>query len=181
MSRGGLLDTWRQRLFATPLDAAITLLVLYLVWRASVPLLQWLLLDATWQGASRDDCKGGGACWVFIRARFGQFMYGQYPPAERWRVDVAGLLLVGGVLAVTWRRSLAVPAILVLPALGLWLLHGGGPLATIETRQWGGLMLTLFLAVYAGLIAIPLGIVLALGRRSRLPLIRFGEIGRAHV
>ncbi len=49
----------------------------------------------------------------------------------------------------------------------------GFGLSIVETREWGGLMLTLFLAIYAGLIAIPLGILLALGRRSRLPLIRF--------
>ena len=48
----------RQRLFATPLDAAITLVCLYIVWRISVPLVHWLLLDATWHGTSRDDCKG---------------------------------------------------------------------------------------------------------------------------
>ena len=80
----------RQRLFATPIDAAITLVCLYIVWRISVPLVHWLLLDATWHGTSRDDCKGSGACWVFIRARFGQFMYGQYPVPERWRVDIVG-------------------------------------------------------------------------------------------
>jgi general L-amino acid transport system permease protein len=64
------------------------------------------------------------------------------------------------------------------PPLGILLLHGGWGtgLALVETREWGGLMLTLFLAIYAGLIAIPLGILLALGRRSRLPMIRFASI-----
>ena len=37
------------------------------LWRLSVPLVHWLLLDATWHGTSRDDCKGSGACWVFVR------------------------------------------------------------------------------------------------------------------
>ena len=82
----------RQRLFATPLEGAITLLCVYVVWRIVVPLLHWLVLDATWHGATREDCKGDGACWVFIRARFGQFMYGQYPGPERWRVDLVGVL-----------------------------------------------------------------------------------------
>lgn len=170
----------RQRLFATPLDAAITLVCLYIVWRISVPLAHWLLLDATWNGTSRDDCKGAGACWVFVRMRFGQFMYGQYPLPERWRVDLVGLLWVLATLALSWRglphRSVAaLAAAAVLPPLGIVLLHGGWStgLALVETREWGGLMLTLFLTVYAGLIAIPLGILLALGRRSRLPLIRF--------
>ena len=183
MSRGGTLDTLRQRLFATPLDAAISLLCLYIVWRLSVPLVEWLLLEATWQGTSRDDCKGAGACWVFIRARFGQFMYGQYPLMERWRVDIAGLVLVAGVAALAWRglpmrRALVPLAVVTLPLAGLFLLHGGWGtgLKVVETREWGGLMLTLFLAIYAGLIAVPLGILLALGRRSRLPLIRFVSV-----
>jgi len=71
-----------------------------------------------------------------------------------------------------YRRTLAVAALIVLPPLGIWLLGGGFGLRAIETREWGGLMLTIFLSIYAGLIAIPLGILLALGRRSELPIIR---------
>jgi general L-amino acid transport system permease protein len=171
-----MIQTMRQRLFAGPLDTVVTLLCLYLVWRISVPLVDWLLLDATWNGTSREDCRGPGACWVFIRARFGQFMYGQYPLGERWRVDLVGLLLVGAVAAWSWRRRFALVALGALPFVGIWLLHGGWGLRLVETREWGGLMLTLFLAIYAGLIAVPLGIVLALGRRSRLPLIRLASV-----
>ena len=113
-----------------------------------------------------------GACWVFVKARFGQFMYGLYPPSERWRVDLAGLILVGSVALLSWkalpcRRAFAVAALLVLPPLGVWLLAGGFGLPLVETREWGGLMLTIFISLYAGLIAIPLGILLALGRQSR--------------
>ena len=178
-----MIASLRQRLFATPLDAAITLVCLYIVWRISVPLVQWALLDATWNGTSREACKADGACWVFVRMRFGQFMYGQYPLPQRWRVDLVGALWVLATLALSWRnlphRSAATLATaIVLPPLGIVLLHGGWGtgLTLVETREWGGLMLTLFLTVYAGLIAIPLGILLALGRRSRLPLIRFISI-----
>ena len=173
----------RQRLFATPIDAAITLVCLYIVWRISVPLVHWLLLDATWHGSSRDDCKGSGACWVFVRVRFSQFMYGQYPVSERWRVDIVGALWVLVTAALSWRglphrRLATLAAVVVLPIVGIVLLHGGWGtgLSLVETREWGGLMLTLFLTIYAGLIAIPLGILLALGRRSRLPLVRFASM-----
>ena len=178
MTKVPWFETLRQRLFATWWDAAITLVCLYIVWRISVPLFHWLLLDASWSGTSREDCRSPGACWVFVRMRFGQFMYGQYPVPERWRVDLVGILLVTAVVALSWRRSLVIPALIVLPPLGVWLLHGGWGtgLRVVETREWGGLMLTLFLAIYAGLIAIPLGILLALGRRSRLPLIRFASV-----
>jgi general L-amino acid transport system permease protein len=173
----------RQRLFATPLDAAITLVCLYLIWHLSVPLVHWLLLDASWHGSSRDDCKGSGACWVFVRVRFSQFMYGQYPVPERWRVDLVGALWVLMTLALSWRglphrRGAALAAAVLLPPIGIVLLHGswGTGLRLVETREWGGLMLTLFLTLYAGLIAIPLGVLLALGRRSRLPLVRFASV-----
>jgi general L-amino acid transport system permease protein len=173
----------RQRLFATPIDAAITLVCLTIVWRISVPLVHWLLLDATWHGTSRDDCKGSGACWVFVRVRFSQFMYGQYPVSERWRVDIVGALWVLVTAALSWRglphrRLATLAAVVVLPIVGIVLLHGGWGtgLSLVETREWGGLMLTLFLTIYAGLIAIPLGILLALGRRSRLPLVRFASM-----
>jgi general L-amino acid transport system permease protein len=184
MSGAGSTVLWlRQRLFATWLDSAITLVCLFIVWRLSVPLVQWLLVDATWSGTTREDCKGGGACWVFVKMRFGQFMYGQYPLAERWRVDLIGALWLAVTAALAWRglphRSVAaIAAVVVLPPVGIVLLHGGWGtgLPTVETRQWGGLMLTLFLTIYAGLIAVPLGILLALGRRSRLPLVRFASV-----
>jgi general L-amino acid transport system permease protein len=167
----------KKRLFGSPLDAIITVLCAALIVRLAVPALNWLVLDATWSGTTRADCTGSGACWVFIRARFGQFMYGLYPVSERWRVDLAGILLVGAVALLAWRglpgrRFVAAAALVILPPLGVWLLAGGYGLAPVETRDWGGLMLTVFISVYAALIAVPLGVILALGRQSRLPAIR---------
>jgi general L-amino acid transport system permease protein len=171
----------RQKLFATPLDAIITLAVVFLLWRILVPLTEWMFVDATFAGSSRADCVSAGACWVFVKVRFGQFMYGLYPLSERWRVDLAGAILVISVALLSWkslphRRALAVAGIVALPPLGVWLLSGGFGLRNVETREWGGLMLTIFIAIYAGLIAIPLGILLALGRQSRLPVIRMLSI-----
>src|SRR6185503_17480369 len=98
-----------------------------------------------------------------------------------WRVDLAGLILVASVAllclkALPFRRAFAVVAFLVLPPLGIWLLGGGLGLPFVETREWGGLMLTIFISLYAGLIAIPLGILLALGRQSKLPVIRMVSV-----
>ena len=95
--------TIRENLFATPLDTVITLVVAFLLWRAIVPVVEWMLLDATFAGTTRADCTSAGACWVFVKARFGQFMYGLYPPAERWRVDLAGAILVVSVAALSWK------------------------------------------------------------------------------
>ncbi len=173
----GAVALWRRRLFSTPLQSAITVLLMaFTVW-ALAPLVRWALVNATWVGETRSDCAPGGACWVFVKARFGQFMYGFYPPGERWRPNVLGLAALAGIAPLFFlegqaRLRLGLAALAILPPLGIWLLGGGFGLAPIETRQWGGLMLTLFIAVYAGLIAVPLGILLALGRQSRLPLIR---------
>jgi general L-amino acid transport system permease protein len=168
---------WRGRLFGTPVTAVVTLVLgLLMLWMA-VPILGWALVDATWSGTTRNDCAPGGACWVFVKARFGQFMYGLYPAEDRWRADLAGLIAVASGAAVIFspqrlKLPLGLAVLVVAPLLALWLIAGGYGLKPVETRQWGGLMLTIFIAVYASLIAIPLGILLALGRRSELPVVR---------
>jgi general L-amino acid transport system permease protein len=172
-----LLRFARRRLFATPLDAAITLACCWALARVAEPLMRWFVIDATFRGTTRADCSGAGACWVFIRARLGQFIYGFYPVDQRWRVDLVAALLIAcaAVLAVKrlpHRGAVAAGLAVVMPPLVLFLFYGGFGLPVVETRDWGGLMLTLFIAVYAGLLAVPLGILLALGRQSRLPAIR---------
>jgi len=175
------LPIWRRRLFGTPATGVVTILLgLALAWIA-VPVIRWALIDATWSGTTRADCAAGGACWVFVKARFGQFMYGFYPPDQRWRADLAGLFFVFGTAAVVFapqrlRLKAGIAALVILPPLGIWLLAGGFGLRPIETREWGGLMLTLFISVYASLIAIPLGILLALGRQSQLKVIRLVSV-----
>ena len=172
-----LLRFARRRLFATPLDAVITLACCWVLVRVAEPLMRWFVIDATFRGTTRADCTGGGACWVFIRARLGQFIYGFYPVDQRWRVDLVAVLVIAcaALLAVKrlpHRGALAAGLAVVMPPLVLFLFYGGFGLPVVETRDWGGLMLTLFIAVYAGLLAVPLGILLALGRQSRLPAIR---------
>jgi len=168
----------RRRLFGTKFNSVVTLAIAALLALAIPPLLRWAVIDATWAGDSREACHPGGACWVFIRARLGQFAYGLYPPAEIWRVDLAAALvaLTAAPLLVPrfpGKRLLAALAFVVLPPVVLWLLLGGVlGLPYVETRQWGGLMLTVFMSLYGALIAMPLGIILALGRQSTLPVVR---------
>ena len=172
---------WRNRLFSTPLQSAITLATLAVLILAAVPRVRWALLNATWQGTTRADCVPGGACWVFIKARFLQFMVGFYPEAERWRVAIWAIVTALALLALLkapakHRGTVALAIVALLPPLGIWLLGGGFGLARVETRDWGGLMLTIFISIHAAFIAIPLGILLALGRQSQLPLIRLISI-----
>jgi general L-amino acid transport system permease protein len=178
MSAATALPTsWRERLFGSPTVTVVTLLLAALIAWIAVPIIRWALIDATWSGQTRSDCTGTGACWVFVKARFGQFMYGFYPIEERWRPNLAGLLfaLSGAAIVFAPKRlklHLGLAALVILPPLGVWLLGGGFGLRAIETREWGGLMLTVFISIYASLIAIPLGILLALGRQSELKVIK---------
>ncbi len=174
----GALAWLRNNLFSDWFNTLLTLLAAYLVWLLIPPLLQWALLDASWSGSSRADCSGEGACWVFVRERFSQFMYGFYPEALRWRVDLAALLAIFGaaplfVARVPRKAVYGLGFLLLYPLLAFWLLHGGFfGLEQVNTSQWGGLMLTLVIAAVGIAGALPLGILLALGRRSDLPAIR---------
>ena len=90
----GILAWLRQNLFSTWYNTLLTLLCLWFLWEVVPPLVRWALLDADFIGTSREDCVSGGACWVFIKARFWQFMYGFYPVDQRWRVNTAFLILI---------------------------------------------------------------------------------------
>jgi len=171
------LKLWRLRLFGTPATAAVTIVLVALIAWLGAPVVRWALVDATFSGSTRQDCAPGGACWVFVKARFGQFIYGMYPSGQRWRVDLAAIVLAVGAGAALlapprWRHRAGAAALAIAPLLIVWLLAGGYGLVPVETRDWGGLMLTVFLAVYSGLIAVPLGILLALGRQSGMPVVR---------
>lgn len=174
----GVLGWLRSNLFSNWFNSLLTLLALYLIWLSVPPLLQWAVLQADWTGSSRADCTGEGACWVFIRERFSQFMYGFYPQELRWRVDLTVWLAVIGAAPLfvpVMPRKLLYGLVLLLtyPLLAFWLLHGGFlGLSEVETSQWGGLMLTLVIAAVGIAGALPLGILLALGRRSHMSAIR---------
>ncbi|UXY52003.1 amino acid ABC transporter permease [Pseudomonas tohonis] len=167
----------RHNLFASPLHVVLTALSLYLLWLIVPPILNWAFIHATWTGTTRADCTGEGACWVFVQQRFGQFMYGFYPSELRWRVDVTVWLAIIGVAPLFLKRTphkafYGIGFLILYPLLAFWLLHGGLGLQEVSTSRWGGLMLTLVIA-YVGIAgALPLGILLALGRRSKLPAIK---------
>jgi len=170
----------RENLFSSPLNGLLTVTALYLLWLLIPPLVDWALLSADFTGSTWDDCTSDGACWVFIGARLEFFIYGHYPPPERWRVDIMFLLLalvlvpqvVPGTPARV-RTWLGIFGLTLYPVItGVLLLGGVFDLPFIETGKWGGLMLTLVLS-YVGIVAaLPIGILLALGRRSNMPAIR---------
>ena len=168
----------RANLFATRLDCGLTALVIVGLWLAVPPLVDWAILEADWQGSDRGACTGAGACWVFVRVHMARFLYGFYPEAERWRIDLAVFIGLVAALPLLFRGFrhkgwLAAFLLVPYPAIAHLLLGGGAlGLAIVETRQWGGLSLTLVVAAVGIVASFPLGVLLALGRRSTMPVIR---------
>lgn len=166
----GVVGWLHANLFKGWFNTALTLFALAFLGLTLPPLVSWLALDATFFGDAAACRAAGGACWSFIGAEFKLFMVGTYPGAQTWRAVVAGAMLVG-LFVVTARHMLsptmAAALWLLIPVPVYWLLGGGLGLAPVETSKWGGLMLTLLLAVIGVVVSVPLGIVLALGRRSR--------------
>ncbi|MGY3925920.1 amino acid ABC transporter permease [Aeromonas simiae] len=174
--RSGVLGWLRHRLFPNWWSGLLTLALLYLLLPPLWHFLQWALLSATWQGESRAACSSEGACWAFIGHRLNQFIYGFYPPELYWRINLVFALLallIAGLLLprLPGKGRLGLFALLGFPPLAWWLIHGGAGLEVVSTNLWGGLMLTLVLALTGMVFALPLGVLLALGRRSKMPVI----------
>jgi general L-amino acid transport system permease protein len=179
--RGG---AWlRRNLFDSVWNTLLTVLVLAGMALVLPPLLRWMVFDASWFGTSKLDCHAGGACWTFIYVRLPTFFYGLYPRDEWWRVNLAGLLLVAFSLPVmreqARHRWVWVLLLLTLyPVLAGVLLAGGVfGLRFVDTNAWGGLMLNVLISFVTVAGALPLGVVLALGRRSSLPIVRLLSVG----
>lgn len=188
--RGGVFGWLRANLFSSPVNIALTLLCgLFVVW-ALPPLLRFFLIDAVWSGSDRAACLASpqipypGACWAFVRVWFSYFVYGFYPIGQRWRVDLFFVALAFGIAWLTWlsapRRGIgAVYFFVVLPILSVILLNGAPlvGLVRVPTSLWGGILVTVVVATVGIAVSLPLGIVLALGRRSKIPVVRLFAVG----
>ena len=188
-ARAGALGWLRTNLFSSPANIALTLVcVLFIVW-AMPPLLRFFLIDAVWLGTDPDACLASpaqpqpGACWAFVRVWFSYFIYGFYPIGQRWRVDLFFLALAFGVV---WLLRLSAPRrdigalyfFVVLPVLSFVLLHGAPwiGLRVVPTALWGGILVTVVVATIGMVASLPLGILLALGRRSNMPVVRLSAV-----
>jgi general L-amino acid transport system permease protein len=179
----GAFDWLRRNLFSSPANTLLTLLTLALLWLVLPPFLDWMVFDATISGSSKAACTGSGACWTFIKLRLHTFIWGHYPDEELWRLGIAlALLILFGVPVMrehTRHRGLFVVLLLtVFPVLAGVLLVGDVPgLPYVDTSLWGGLMLDIIISFVTVAGALPLGILLALGRRSELPVMKYLSIG----
>ncbi len=247
-SEVGVVGWIRKNLFSSWLNTVLTLVGVYLIWTVVPPVLEFAFFNAVWTGENREACVGvHGACWAYVEAYFPQFIYGRYPDAERWRVNlvfflfaaglvpmliprvpykrwniaymfgvfpvVAFILLTGGDFKLSgfvfsgstmsfWIEYLILTVVLAGAAFGIAILGDNDPRPTVfstlaamaaiafvlflvsvdfglpevETEVWGGLLVTLVIAVTGIAASLPLGIAFALGRRSKMPLVRLVSI-----
>ncbi len=183
-SRGAF--AWmRGNLFSSWTSGALTLILLALCLWLIPPLIEWATVRAVWSAPDGALCRAhqDGACWAFVAQKIDYFRYGSYPQSERWRVDLTQA--IGGVLIVwlAWprapRRAIAAGLFFVaFPILGFILLRGSDwfGLPVVESVLWGGVFVSLLTALVGIVFSLPLGVLLALGRRSPLPIIRFASI-----
>jgi general L-amino acid transport system permease protein len=173
----------RDNLFSSPMNSVLTLVGLWLIYSVVTGAFHFIITTATWTGEDGSACRPNlGACWPMVTAKFGQFMYGRYPDAERWRVNLTYALAIAGLAplmipAVPGKMWNAVYMFAIFPVLAFILLVGGVfGLPYIATEFWGGLLVTLVVASVGITASFPLGVLLALGRRSKMPLVRWASV-----
>lgn len=182
---GGPIVWLRENLFAGPVNTLATLVALYVVVTIVPPIYTYFIGNAVWTGtdgnACRDEVVGYpvGACWAFVWDKINFFVYGSYPADLRWRPNVFFIMFSVGLVWLLWldapkRGWAAIYFFLVVPFASYVLLYGFPALGlrTVPTGLWGGILVTIVVSAVGIVVSLPLGVALALGRRSKLPIVR---------
>ncbi len=185
----GAIGWMRANLFSSPANIALTLFSAFLIYWIIPPMIDFLFLHAVWSGSDREACLPTaerpevGACWAFVRDRFFYFIYGSYPIPERWRVDVFFAMLAIGIFWMLWleapRRDLGALYFFVVVPIMSYILLVGMPalgLRKVDTSLWGGVLVTIVVSWVGIVFSLPIGILLALGRRSHMPAVKLFSV-----
>jgi len=172
----GIIGWIRINLFGGFINTFLTLVSVYLLWIILPPLLDWAIFSADFTGKVGKDCTTDGACWAWLDQRINQFLYGFYPASAYWRVNLSIILIVPALAYVLfdnlpyakYGRWFSV----LYPVIAAFLLLGGFGLEDVTTDKFGGFMLNLVAGLSGIVLSLPIGILLALGRRSKLPAVR---------
>ena len=177
------LDIINKNINLNWFNSILTILVIFLLIKSIPPMMNWLFFDADFIGTQKEDCTSGGACWIFINVWFERLMYGLYPNNEIWRINMAfvGLILTVGLaffVSPKNKKYVLIFLLFIYPFIMISLISGGSfGLEWVETNAWGGLALTFIISIFALTFCFPIGLFLALGRRSSYPVIRYASIG----
>ena len=181
----GVLAWARVNLFSSIGSSLVTIGCIALLAYWLPQLVAWATTRAIWTATDGAACRQhqDGACWAFIVAKWDYLRFGSYPPAERWRVDLVeavGALLIAWLLWTNAPRRLwgALLFFIAYPIAALVLLRGSSLLGLpiVDTLLWGGIFVSLLTAVVGIVFSLPLGVLLALGRRSPLPVVRTASV-----
>jgi general L-amino acid transport system permease protein len=171
----GVIGWIRGNLLSSPANTILTLAILSILWFSIIPLIKWALIDASWHPDA--SCRETtGACWSIISSNYKIILFGFYPQDILWRPITAIVLLVT-LLFISrnrkyWNAFLGYTWLISLVIMGILLKGGILGLEPVDIQQWGGIILTLLLSVFGLTVAYPLGIILALGRQSDMPVIK---------
>ena len=172
----GVVGWIRTNLFKGWLNSILTLITIYCLWKIVPPLIRWAFIDSLWVSSGAECQQIDGACWSLIPANIRFITFGFFPYEQQWRPFAAMGLLVALLFYSRnrnhWKKHLVYAWILGLFLMGLLMKGGLLGLTPVESTQWGGLPLTLLLSVFGLTAAYPLGVVLALGRRSKMPVVK---------
>ena len=180
------LDNLNKNINTNNFNAALSICIILLIIFSLPPLLNWFILDANFIGDNKEACTGGGACWVYIKTWFNRFIYGMYPNAEQWRVNLTFIVVlafagVGFFVPINLKKYLTLYYTIFLPIISFLLIYyliSGGEfgLVWVETGAWGGLSLTFIVAFFSLIFCFPIGMMLALGRRSDLSVVKYSSL-----
>jgi len=169
----GIIGWVRTNLFNGVLNSIFTIVIVFFLWQAVPPLFRWAFIDSAWHTTGQACKQAAGACWSVISMNYRFILFGFYPYEQQWRPFLAMLILFGLLFYSRdrshWKKPLAYAWIIGLFTMGLLMIGGIFGLSSVESTQWGGLPLTLLLSVFGLTAAYPLGVILALGRRSKMP------------
>jgi general L-amino acid transport system permease protein len=181
-----ILDSLNKNINTSNFNAVLSTSIILLIIFAVPPLLNWLIFDANIAGNTKEACTGGGACWVYIKVWLNRFMYGMYPNAEQWRINITFIAVLaftaaGFFVPARFRNYLSFYYTILLPVISFILIYyiisgGSFGLVWVETGAWGGLSLTFMVSFFSLIFCFPLGMMLALGRRSDLPMIKYSSL-----
>ena len=178
-----ILDSFNKNVNSTTFNSILTLLIIFILFKYTPQLLNWLFFDADFAGTTKDECTSEGACWIFVKVWFRRFMYGLYPNPEQWRINTAFILLfllIGSSFFAPkkLKKYIILFLLFIYPFIGIKLISGGiFGLKLIQSGLWGGLSLTLIISAFSLILCFPIGMFLALGRRSALPVIQYSSLG----
>src|ERR1043165_7493317 len=185
----GAIGWMRANLFSSATNIALTLFSALLIFWLIPPIIDFVFVHAVWSGSDREACVPRaerpevGACWAFVRDRFSYFIYGSYPIPAPWGGGGLFLLVADGVFCSVPREAPrrdrgALYFFVVVPVVSYVLLNGAETigLRRVDTSLWGGVLVTLVVSWVGIVFSLPIGILLALGRRSNMPAVKLFSV-----